>query len=53
MAKETITKKEWKDVVEFASAESGIPKKQLDDDSEVIKRALDKMLEKYQPKIEL
>lgn len=50
MAKETITKKEWKDVLEFASSESGIPKKQLDDDSEVIKRALDKMLEKYQPK---
>lgn len=50
MAKDTTKCIEWAEVVDVASAESGFPKKELHDGAEALAKAVETVLEKYQPK---
>lgn len=51
MAKENQTKVvEWKEVIELASTDSGIPKKQLEEDSVAIDKSIKSLLTSKQPK---
>ena len=50
MAKDSTKTIEWSEVVEMGSASSGVPKKQLAEDAEILSKAIEDTLEKYQPK---
>lgn len=50
MAKEITKTVEWSEVIETGSANSGVPKKQLTEDAEILSKAIEQTLEKYQPK---
>lgn len=49
MAKDT-KKYEWADVLELASTNSGIPKKQIEEDCNAVNTAIGQLLEEKQPK---
>lgn len=50
MAKETKKIIQWSEIIEDASAESGVPKKQLAEGAEILSKQVEKKLSQYQPK---
>lgn len=50
MAKDSIKTISWNDVLDHASSVSGVPKKQLSDDTEIIVSAVEDLVKTHQPK---